>query len=156
MFPCVTSKQIKPAPPSRPDGLTYSRTASAVSLRNQAHGHGRSFHGKRKEKGIPRLRVLACQVHEAHDDFSLRICSARTAGALSSFPAKLLDLFVENGRFLRRGELSLQPMSHQRTRSMMPSCDTRAPPAFHFLPFPPADAPANKPLCTAEECHKRL
>jgi len=76
MFPCVTSKQIKPPPPSRPDGLTYSRIASAVSLRDQAHGHGRSFHGKRKEKGIPRLRVLACQVHEAHDDFSLRICSA--------------------------------------------------------------------------------
>ena len=85
--------------------------------------------------------------------------AARTAGALSSFPAKLLDLFVENGRFLRRGKLSLQPMrlrSHQRTSSMMPSGDPRAPPAFHFLPFPPADAPANKPLCTAEECHKRL
>jgi hypothetical protein len=97
-------------------------------------------------------------VHEAHDDFSLRVCSPHCRSPVE-LSRKLLDLFVENGRFLRRVELSLQPMrlrSHQRTSSMMPSGDPRAPAAFHFLPFPPADAPAAKPLCTAEQCHKRL
>ena len=75
------------------------------SLRDQEHGHGRGFHGKCKEKRIPRLRVLACQVHEAHDDFSLRDCSPhfRSPVELSGKP---LDLFVENSRFPRRGELS--------------------------------------------------
>ena len=86
---------MKPAPPSRPDGLTYSRTASAVSLRDQEDGHGPSFHGKCKEKRIPRLRVLTCQVHEAHDDFSLRVCSPHCRRPVE-LSGKLLDLFVEN------------------------------------------------------------